>query len=257
LIDFINFQLITVCIFAFAAGFVDSIAGGGGLIQLPAILSFMPSLSIPTAIGINKFSGFIGTSTAAVQYSKKIKINWKILIPAIVSALIFSLLGAMLVVYFNKVTLKPFVFGMLILVFLYTIISKHFGIKDGKTPKSPRILWFSWFTGMGMGFYDGFFGPATGSFLILIFVSVFGFDFIHSAAYAKIINAFTNLSALIYFVITGTIIYKIAVPMAAFNMAGSYFGSKMAISKGNNFVRTFYISIVTILILKFGYEIFF
>lgn len=250
-------EILTLCIFAFLAGFVDSIAGGGGLIQLPAILSFMPTLSIPTAIGINKFSGFIGTSTAAFQYSKNIKINWKIILPAIVSALIFSLLGAMFVVYFNKEILKPFVFGMLILVFVYTIISKNFGRKAKNIPKFPKILWISWFTGMGMGFYDGFFGPATGSFLILIFVSVFGFDFMQSAAYSKIINAFTNLSALIFFIFSGTIIYKIAVPMAIFNMGGSYFGSKMAIEKGNNFIRTFYISVVSILILKFGYEIFF
>jgi len=108
--------------------------------------------------------------------------------------------------------------------------------------------------GLFLGFYDGFFGPGTGSFLILIFITLFGMEFLMASAHAKMINIATNISALIYFIISGNIVYKIAIPLAMSNMLGSYLGAKMAFKKGNKFIRRFYLLIVFLLILKFVYD---
>lgn len=254
MIDF--WTLVILCTLGFIAGFIDAVAGGGGLIQLPALLSFLPTFPVASAIGINKFAGFLGTTTAAIRYVKMIKINWKFVAPAIVTAFIFSLLGSMMVSYLNAAILKPLVLGLLIIVFVYTIIVKQLGLKEGKPAKPSLIVYFSTITGVIIGFYDGFFGPGTGSFLIMIHIIVFGFDFLHASVYSKIINCVTNFSSLVFFLIKGLIVFQIAVPLAVCNIAGSWIGAKTAIKRGSGFVRKIYLFIVTILILKLGYEIF-
>ena len=248
-------NVVIVCILGFIAGFVDAVAGGGGLIQLPALLSFMPTIPVASAIGINKFAGFLGTTTAAIRYIKLIKINWKFILPGIITAFFFSLFGSMLVAYFDKEILKPLVLILLIIVFVYTIVIKQLGVKEGKSPKYPIILYLSALTGTVTGFYDGFFGPGTGSFLIMINILVFGFNFLHASAYSKIINCVTNFASLIFFLIKGLIIFQVAVPLAICNIAGSWIGAKTAIKRGSHFVRKIYLVIVSILIIKLGYEV--
>lgn len=249
-------DIILVCILGFLAGFIDAIAGGGGLIQLPALLSFFPSLPVASAIGINKFAGFLGTSTAAIRYIKQTKINWKFILPGIIAAFIFSLLGAMLIAFFDKEIMKPIVLILLVIVFIYTLIVKTLGVSEGKSVKKPELFYYSALTGILIGFYDGFFGPGTGSFLIMIYIIIFGFNFLNASAYSKIINVVTNLSALIFFLIKGLIVFQIAIPMASCNMLGSWIGAKTAIKRGSSFVRQVYIIIVLLLILKMSYEMF-
>lgn len=248
--------LVILCILGFIAGFIDAVAGGGGLIQLPALLSFLPTFPVASAIGINKFAGFLGTTTAAIRYVKMIKINWKFVAPAIVTAFIFSLLGSMMVSYLNAAILKPLVLGLLIIVFAYTIIVKQLGLKEGKTPKPSLLVYLTALTGLLIGFYDGFFGPGTGSFLIMIHIIVFGFDFLHASVYSKIINCVTNFSSLVFFLIKGLIIFQIAVPLAVCNIAGSWIGAKTAIKRGSGFVRFIYLVVVSTLIIKMAYELF-
>ncbi len=244
-------------VLAFSAGFVDSVVGGGGLIQLPALLILFPGFPIPTLMGTNKFAGFSGTALATSRYLKQTEVPWKSIWPAIVTALIFSFLGARVISHIHKDDIKIIVLCLLVVVAVYTFFKKEFGLHH--TPKLNvfKTAIYSALTGAILGFYDGFFGPGTGSFLIVVFISLFGFNFLIASASAKLVNCATNISALSYFVITGQINYPLAISIAVFNMAGSFLGAKMAIKKGSAFVRTFFLCIVTGMILKFAWDIFY
>src|SRR4051812_5456775 len=242
-------------ILAFSAGFIDSVVGGGGLIQLPALLILFAGLPIPTLMGTNKFAGFSGTALATTRYLKQTNVPWKSIWPAIVSALIFSCLGARVVSHVHKEDIKIIVLCLLVIVAIYTFFKKEFGLHHAPKLNVLKTAVYSFLTGAILGFYDGFFGPGTGSFLIVVFISLFGFNFLIASASAKLVNCATNISALTYFIITGQIDYPLAISITVFNMAGSFLGAKMAIKKGSAFVRTFFLIIVTGMILKFGYDI--
>ncbi|MGQ0829887.1 MAG: sulfite exporter TauE/SafE family protein [Bacteroidota bacterium] len=242
--------------FAFLAGFIDSIVGGGGLIQMPALLILFSNMPIPTLMGTNKFAAFSGTSIATLRYIKLVDIPWKSILPAIVTALVFSFLGARVVSSINKEDIKVIVLCLLIAVAIYTFLRKDFGLNHAPKLNAFKTVVYSLLAGAVLGFYDGFFGPGTGSFLIVIFISVFGFNFLTSSVSAKLVNCATNISALSYFIYTGQIAYEIAIPIALFNMVGSFLGAKVAIKKGSAFIRTLFLFIVTCMILKFGYDIF-
>lgn len=247
-------DVVIVLSLAFLAGFTDAIVGGGGLIQLPALLLFMPQYAIPSLLGTNKFAGFSGTVLASLKYHRLVKINYKLLLPGIISATLFSFLGAWLITLLDKELIKPIIFVLLVAVFLYTLLKKNIGQYNRQISYNNNSYLYSTLVGMVLGFYDGFFGPGTGSFLILIFVTLFGMEFLMASAHAKIINIATNVSALMFFVFSGNIIYKIAIPLAASNMLGAYLGAKIAFKKGNSFIRKFYLIIVLLLIFKFVYD---
>ncbi len=249
-------NLFFLLIFAFIAGFIDAIVGGGGLIQLPAMFNFMPQLPIATALGTNKFAAFAGTMISAYRYIKLAKVKWNVIIPASITALIFSFTGAACISYFNKDLVKPLVLVLLIGVAIYTFLVKNLGLHaQEKYLSKTQLVVYSLVTGMVIGFYDGFFGPGTGSFLIMVYVTVFGFDFLNASVSAKIINCVTNIAALSFFIWQDKIDYAIAVPVAISNMGGSWIGAKMAIKKGSGFVRSLYLVMVTAMIIKFGYDL--
>lgn len=247
-------DLIIVLSLAFVAGFTDAVVGGGGLIQLPALILFMPQYAIPSLLGTNKFAGFSGTVLATFKYMKLVEINYKLLLPGIVCAVLSSMLGAWLITFMTNDLIKPIIFVLLVLVFIYTLVKKELGQYEKVKPLKTNSYVYSALVGLILGFYDGFFGPGTGSFLILIFISLFGMEFLMASAHAKVINVATNISALLFFMFSGNIVYKIAIPLAISNMFGSYLGAKMAFKKGNKFIRKFYLLIVFLLILKFVYD---
>jgi len=249
--------LLFLILFAFLAGFIDSVAGGGGLIQLPAFFIFFPGLHGATVLGTNKFAAFAGTSVAAWRYVKNTPIQWKAILPAIITALVFSFLGARIVSLLNRELLKPIMLGLLVAVAGYTFLKKNFGMHHLPRLNHVKTIFYSLLTGAALGFYDGFFVPGTGSFLIVIFISLFGFNFLIASASAKVVNCATNFAALAYFIYSGNIRYDIAIPVAISNMAGSYIGSHLAIKKGSVFVRTLFLVVVSGMILKFAYDIFY
>jgi uncharacterized protein len=245
-----------LCVFAFFAGFIDSIAGGGGLIQLPALLIFLPQLPVATLLGTNKFASIAGTSIATAQYTRYIKISLKATLPATCAALLFSFLGARAASIIHPQVMRPLVLFLLIAIAAYTFVQKDFGTLHAPKLDNVKQYLISIMTGVVIGFYDGFFGPGTGSFLIFIFIGIFGFSFLSASASSKMINFATNLSAVLYFGFTNNIFYKAAILMALCNMLGSIIGTRLAILKGNRFVRVFFLTIVSILIIKLGYDIF-
>jgi uncharacterized membrane protein YfcA len=252
-------EILYLCLFAALAGFVDSVVGGGGLIQLPALLIFLPpALSNPlTAVfGTNKLSSICGTGAAVLQYSRRVRINWHSILPAGMAAFVFSLFGAWTLSLVRPQALKPLVLFLLGAVAVYTYWRKDFGNLHAPQFTAHRERQFGVLVGIVIGFYDGFFGPGTGSFLIFIFIGLFGFDFLAASASAKVVNFATNLSAVAYFAAAHQILYEYAVPMGLCNLLGSFAGTRLAVLKGNSFVRVFFLCVVAVMILRYGWEVF-
>jgi uncharacterized protein len=249
--------VLLLCLAAFFAGFVDSIAGGGGLIQLPALFVFLPpsiAAHVPQVMGINKFSSICGTTVATIQYARKVDLQWRLLAPTAVAAFVFSFLGARTVSLINPQLIKPVIVVLLTVVAVYTYTRKK-STGDSLFLLPPQHkTWVALALGAAIGFYDGFFGPGTGTFLLIAFVSLFALDFLQASAHAKAINLVTNTAAVGWFASTGNIPYQYAIPMALANIAGSFIGSHMAILKGSEFVRKFFLAVVLVLIARFAYE---
>jgi uncharacterized membrane protein YfcA len=254
--QFSDLNFILLLLAAFVAGFIDSIVGGGGLIQLPAFFLAFPTLPVATVLGSNKFAAFLGTSAATVQYLRKTEVNYKATFPAIVTALIFSIIGANLILLFDKELLKPVILILLVAVALYTFFRKQSGVTV-TTPRIKYVIPLSLLTGAVLGLYDGFFGPGTGTFLIIIFVSVFQLNFMHAAVSAKLVNVATNFAALALFMYNGVIRFDIAIPLAVLNITGSLLGARLALKKGSEFIRVLFLIIVSLMILRFAYDVIF
>lgn len=251
-----HLPLLLLVVLAFVAGFIDSVVGGGGLIQLPAYFVCFPSMPMPVALGSNKMAALMGTLVSTWRYLRTSRVIWKAVVPAFISCLVFSFAGARLVAYLNTDMLRMTIFILLIAVLAYTYLKKNMGLHHNPRLSGFSVILYSILTGTVLGFYDGFFGPGTGSFLILAYVTIFGFDFLNASVSAKIINCGTNLAALAYFIYGGYVDYSIAIPAGISNMAGSYLGANMALKKGSGFVRVLFLVIVSGLIMKFGYDIF-
>lgn len=250
------YELILLCLVAFASGFIDAIVGGGGLLQTPATLLILPQYPVATLLGTTKIPSLSGTTLAAFRYSKHVRFNYRILAVSTGSAFIAALLGAFLVSRINNSVIKPVILVVLILVALYTYFNKQFGIHQEKNHSVKKQAVMAAVFGLLIGFYDGLIGPGTGSFLIMVFIAVLGFDFVGASAHAKIVNMATNIAAIIYFSFSGHILFQYAIPMAVFNVGGAYFGTRLALLKGNKFIRIFFLIVVFGTILRFAYDIF-
>lgn len=254
--NYSNVAIFALIVLSFVAGFIDSVVGGGGLIQMPALLINFPNQPLPTLFGTNKIAALSGTSVAAYQYAKRIQFDYKLLFVVSFFSFIASFCGAKFVSFINVNTLKPIILVLLILIAVYTFLKKDLGkIETKKLETSKQLMWGS-LIGLVVGFYDGFLGPGTGSFFVLGFVLILGFEFVVASAYSKIINCVTNISALAVFIRQGNYLLEIAILMATFNIIGNVVGSKIALKKGNGFVRIVFLVIVTLMILRYGYDIF-
>jgi uncharacterized membrane protein YfcA len=240
----------TLFIFAFLAGLIDAVGGGGGLIQLPALLVFFPNAPLSLLFGTNKFASAWGTGLATVRYVRAIAIPWKTVLPAVVMAFLFSFLGARCVSLLNSEWMRPAVVVALAAVLLYTVLKPSAGTLHAPTRPQRSQAIASAMIGTTLGFYDGFFGPGTGSFIIFAFIALLGFDFLHASASSKLINLATNIAALCYFIPTGNVNYTLAIGMAAANMLGAIAGTKLALTKGSRFVRVVFIVMALGLLLR-------
>lgn len=241
---------------AFLAGFVDAIVGGGGLIQIPLLFGALPAQTPATLFGTNKASSVLGTGIAAWRYSRLVRIPWAAVLPAAGAAFVCSYFGAMTVAYLPREVLRPLILALLIAVAVYTFVRKDFGrIDQGRSHGLGDTL-LALALGAVLGFYDGFFGPGTGSFLIFLFIRFFGLDFLRASASAKIVNAGTNLAALLFFAPHGQILLALGAGMAALNVSGALVGSHLAVRHGTGFVRQIFLLVVGVLIAKFGYDTF-
>ena len=245
-----------MCLFSLLAGFIDAVVGGGGLIQLPAILILMPGVPFPTLLGTNKFASMFGTSMAVYRYTRHVAVDWSTVLPATIAAFVCAFLGSRAVSLLNPALLRPLVLVLLIGVAIYVFIVKELGLVHAPKHGARKARWLGVLVGAALGFYDGFFGPGTGSFLIFAFVGLFGFDFLSASASAKVVNLATNVASVIYFAGTDQLLYGLGFAMAACSVIGATLGSRLAIAKGSKFVRVFFLLIVAALIVKLAHTMF-
>jgi len=238
---------------AFCAGFVDAIVGGGGLIQVPALFGSFPSQSAASLFGTNKVASVSGTSFAAWRYLRVVRLPWTVVVPAVLSAGVFSWVGASLVSLLPRVVAQPLVLFLLVVVAAATLRKPTLGLVHEPRFEGGRAMLASALVGSALGFYDGFFGPGTGAFLIFVFVRWFGYDFLHASAASKMVNVTTNFGALLFFIPQGEVIWAAAFVMAGCNIAGSFLGTRTAVRRGSAFVRVFFLGLLAVMILRMAW----
>ncbi|MEZ7848398.1 MAG: TSUP family transporter [Polaromonas sp.] len=249
-------ELIFVTCASLLAGFVDSIVGGGGLILVPALFAAFPTTHPATLFGINKGASICGTAVATVQYARRVDMRWAALLPAALVGFAGSFAGAWLVTEISPQFIRKILPVVLLGVLLYTLVKKELGQHHAPRFSGRAETWAACCIGLVLGFYDGFFGPGTGSFFVFLFVRWLGYDFLNASASAKLLNTATNLAALLLFAYKGHVWWHFALTMAIANVLGSLLGTHMALKHGAAFVRVVFIFVVSALILKTGYDAF-
>ena len=233
---------------AFFAGLVDAVAGGGGLIQVPALFAAYPEVPPATLMSTNKVAAIGGTLNAARRYLRHVNLPWAIVGPAIGFGFFGALLGAQAVAVFPAEPLRKALPFVLLFLLFYTWFQPALG---GLNQLKAAVM------GLSIGFYDGFFGPGAGSFLLFAFVRLFNFDFLHASAATKLVNVATNLAAIGLLASLGFVNWPLGLAMMVANIAGSQYGSKLAIRHGSTFVRKTFLIVVSALIAKSAYDAFF
>lgn len=250
-------ELIFVSLASLLAGFVDSIVGGGGLVLVPALFAAFPTTHPATLFGTNKGASVWGTGIATWQYSKRVTLRWRALAPAAATGFFASLAGAWLVTVISPEFLRKALPVVLVLVLIYTLAKKEMGRHHvPRFTGTPEVL-VACAIGALIGFYDGFFGPGTGSFFVFLMVRLLGYDFLHASASAKLLNTATNLAAILLFALKGHVWWHFVLVMAIANALGSIAGTHLALKHGTGFVRGVFIVVVSALIVKTGYDAFF
>jgi hypothetical protein len=249
-------EIYWLCFFAFLAGFIDSIVGGGGLVQVPAFFVLYPQLSVPNIIGTNRLASAVGTSVAAWNYARSVQIPWRIVLPAGVAAAGFSYFGATLQSWLPAALLKPIILGLIVAIAIFTFRKKDLGQAEHLRYAAPRLQWAAASVGGLLGFYNGLVGPGTGSLLVFGFVSVLGYSFLRASAMAKVINVIADVSSLVFFLLHKHVLFHLALPMMVCNVVGAYLGSQMAVLRGNGFVRKVFLVVVAGIIARFAWDVF-
>lgn len=239
------------------AGFVDAIAGGGGLIQVPALFATLPQEAPATLFGTNKVASIFGTMSALRRYLRAVPIDWAIALPMAAAAFAVSFLGAATVSALPKEWARPLVIVLLLAVAGYTMLRPELGrLPTRARGAARRSKAVALAAGAALGFYDGFFGPGAGSFMIFACVRLFGMDFLRASAVAKVVNAATNAGALLLFAPTGHVLWLLGLSMAAANIAGAQLGSRLAIRHGAAFIRAAFLFMTLALIGKLAWDTF-
>lgn len=249
-------ELLLVTLASVLAGFVDAIVGGGGLILVPALFAVFPTTHPATLFGINKSASVWGTGMAALQYSRRVEMNWGTLLPAAAAGFAGSFVGAWTVTVISPEFLRRLLPFVLLAVLLYTLARKDMGRDHAPRLSGRQQTWAACGIATVLGFYDGFFGPGTGSFFVFLFVRALGYDFLNASAAAKLLNTATNLAAVILFALKGHVWWHYALALAVANVAGSLLGTHLALKHGAAFVRVVFLFVVSALILKTGYDAF-
>ncbi|MBQ0849204.1 sulfite exporter TauE/SafE family protein [Streptomyces sp. NPDC057621] len=250
-------MIVVLCLAALAAGWIDAVVGGGGLLLLPALLLGLPNSGSAAqyALGTNKAVAIVGTTGAAVTYARKAPVDVRTAIRIGLAALAGSTAGAFVATGMSTEILKPVVMVVLLGVGTFVILKPAFGTAPSAEPVSPRrVLAAIGLAGLGIGFYDGLVGPGTGTFLVLALTALLHLDLVSASATAKIINCCTNAGALATFAWKGTVFWQLAALMAVFNLVGAMAGARTALKKGSGFVRGVLLTVVFALVAKLAYD---
>lgn len=247
---------VVVCLGAAFAGFIDAVVGGGGLVQVPLLLILFPQLSHVQVIATNRFASIAGTSVAAFQYIRSVGIDTTMVLVTGAAAAISSFSGTFVMKLIAPEVFKPLLLIVITLLAMYSFLKKDLGKEHSPKYTGTAFLYMAAGVGAVTGFYNGFIGPGTGTLLVFGFVSVLGMNFLKASASAKIINAIADAASLVGFLLSKSVVFKLAIPMMLSNMLGSYIGSKAAIFKGNKFIRYVFLVVLILLIARLSWDVF-
>ncbi|GGT48026.1 TSUP family transporter [Streptomyces purpureus] len=248
--------LVLLCVAALVAGWIDAVVGGGGLLLIPALLLGMPNVPAAQILGTNKAVAIVGTTGAAVTYVRKAPVKVSTAVRIGLAALVGSMAGAFFAAGISSDVLRPVIMVVLLGVAAFVLLRPSFGTRtEDKGPATrARVIAAIVLVGGGIGFYDGLFGPGTGTFLVLALTAVLHLDLVTASATAKIVNVCTNAGALAMFAYQGAVLWQLAVVMAAFNLLGGTVGARMALRKGSEFVRGVLLFVVFSLVAKLAFD---
>ncbi|WFE65877.1 TSUP family transporter [Micromonospora sp. WMMD714] len=248
-------SLIGLLVAAALAGGVDAVVGGGGLLLLPALLVAAPGVPVATALGTNKLAAIAGTSTAAVTFARRTRVDWVVAGPAAGVAVVCAGVGAGLAGAVPASAYRPVVLVVLLVVALFVVVRPRWGAVPVPGRRTPvRMVVAVVVCGVGIAVYDGLIGPGTGTFLVVAFTVLVGADFLGGSAMAKVVNAGTNLGALVVFAATGHVWWWLGLAMAVCNVAGAAVGARLALRRGAGFVRVVLLVVVAALVVRLGYD---
>jgi uncharacterized membrane protein YfcA len=240
---------------ALAAGFVDAVVGGGGLIQLPALLLGLPGASPVEVLATNKLGSICGTTVSSATYYRRVRPDPRTFVPLMVLAFVGSALGALVAGLIPRSAFDPIVLVVLIVVGAYVLLRPTLGAETALRFAGHRHTVAAMVTGLAVGFYDGALGPGTGSFFVFILVGLLGYSFLEASAKARLANWATNLAALCVFVPQGAVLWKVGLVMGACNLLGGYVGARTAVARGSRFVRVFFVVVVSAFIVRIGGDV--
>ncbi|WP_105566727.1 TSUP family transporter [Microbacterium halophytorum] len=254
MLDLDILTLVLLLVAALGAGWVDAVVGGGGLIQLP-VLMLAPGVTPMQALATNKVASIMGTAVSTTTYVRRVKPDAATAVPTAVAALIGALGGALVASYIPAEAFDPIILVVLIGVGAFTVLKPKMGVHTVQRWHGWRHVAAATAIGLSVGLYDGALGPGTGSFFVILFVSVLGYGFMPASAFAKIANLCTNAGALMFFIPAGYVIWGLGLAMGVANLIGSYIGARMAVSKGSRFVRVVFIVVIAALIAKISWDL--
>jgi uncharacterized membrane protein YfcA len=247
--------LLLLALAGLAAGFVDAVVGGGGLIQLPALLIGLPQASPVQILGTNKLGGVFGTTASSATYYRRVKPDPRTFGPLMACAFVGSIGGAFLGSHISESAFDPIVLVVLVVVGAYVLLRPDLGGATALRYAGRRHLGTAMVAGLIIGCYDGALGPGTGSFFVITLVGMLGYSFLEATAKARLANWATNLAALCVFVPQGAVLWKVGLVMGVCNLTGSYLGARTAVARGTRFVRIFFIVVVTGFAIRIGGEL--
>lgn len=250
-----TFTMVMMGIAAACAGWVDAVVGGGGLIQIPALLLGFPHVAPVQILATNKVSSICGTSASAATYYRRVKPDLKTAVPLSLLAFAGALIGASLVSRISSAAFNPIILVVLIGVGGYTLFKPRLGAKTALRFSGHRHVLAAAGVGFAIGIYDGALGPGTGSFLVFALVGLLGYAFLQASAKAKIANMATNLASLVIFIPQGAVMWKVGLLMGVGNLAGGYVGARTAVAQGARFVRFVLVVVLGAFTLKIGLDV--
>lgn len=240
---------------AVAAGWVDAVVGGGGLLLVPALLIGLPGLPPATALGTNKLAAIFGTASAALRYSRSVRLDLRRPAPVFACAVVFSGIGALVAASLPTQVFTPIVLVLLVAVGVFVAVRPTFGAHPDPTRPRGSVIAGLALAAVGIAFYDGLLGPGTGTFLIISLTALVGTGFLESSAMAKVVNTGTNLGALSVFAWQGNVLWLLGAALAAGNIAGALLGSRMALRHGSGFIRWVLLAVVIVMVARLTYQL--
>jgi len=240
---------------ALVAGWVDAVVGGGGLVQIPALLLLVPGATPVQVLATNKIASFCGTLTSSATYVRRVRPPLRTTLPMAALALAGAAAGALCAGLLSPAVFRPLVLAGVVGVGVYVLRRPDLGNVTALRLTPRRHLAAAAAIGVGLGFYDGVFGPGTGSFLVFALVGVLGYAFLEASAQARVVNVATNLGAILVFAPQGAPLWGPGLCMGAAAVVGGYVGARTAIARGSRFVRVVFLVVVGGLALRLGYDV--